>query len=79
MDQSNLRIRLNALISDFGTTQTYICKETGIAPSELCRFRRKTVILTPAQAQRLDHFLIERGYSSGAKALAAIVQGSFDN
>lgn len=79
MDQSNLRVRLNALISDFGTTQTYICRETGIAPSELCRFRRQTVILAPTQAQRLDQFLTERGYEDTVKAFSAIVQGSFCN
>ena len=62
-DQSNLRERLEALIKDYGTTQAFVCKNTRIVKSELCRFMKKTVVLAPSQVQRLDRFLSEHGYN----------------
>lgn len=70
---------MNALLADYGTKQTYICKYTGIAPSDLCKFKGDRLSLTLSQCERLDKFLTERGYGNDElKAITAIIQGSFN-
>ena len=64
--QDNLRDRLNMLMDDYGTTQNFICEKTGLAPSELCRFRKETVVLNQTQVNKLNGFLTERGYDYSA-------------
>lgn len=76
--QNDLRIRLCALISDYGTTITYIAQKANIDRSSLSKFRNGKLYLEPSQVQRLDRFLSERGYSNELKAITAVIQGTFD-
>ena len=78
-DQTALRIRLGALMRDYGTTIMYIATETKIDRSQLNKFKLGKLFLEPHQVQRLDQFLNERGYKNTVKAFSALVQGSFDN
>lgn len=78
-DQMELRLRLCALINDFGTTTMYVARATHIDRSQLNKFKLGKFILAPHQVQRLDEFLAERGYRDTVKAFSALVQGSYDN
>jgi len=61
-EQLELLERLNNFMNEFGSTQAFICSKTKIIRSELCRFRQRTVVLSPMHVQRLDQFLKSRGY-----------------
>lgn len=79
MEQDNLRIRLNALVADYGSTLAYVCRQTHITAPELTKFKKRTLCLSPSQAERLNAFLAERGYDDDLDAFGSIVQGRYNN
>lgn len=78
-DQQKLKLRLCALLHDFGTPITYIARAIDIDQSQLNKFKLGKLCLEPSQAQRLDTFLRERGYNNAVNSFAACVQGTFSS
>ena len=76
-EQDTLRLRMAALMLDYGTTQSYIARCTHIDRADLSKFKAQKMILAPAQAQRLDTFLSQRGYRDELGAMDAIINGTF--
>ena len=62
IDNDELRERLLSLIENEGTTQKFIAKQTKISESMLSLFKNGKSKLMLLDKERLDKYLISKGY-----------------